>query len=1150
MLKIRLENIIDFAKKPREKLVKIFKSEGFRIAIIIFSCLFAFAWVFPSFLDNNRLKFDITQRLSKLTQSTISIKGDLTVSLLPVPTITASNVFIENYALPNKRNETDNFYNIYIKNLKIIFPVLKFNNRQLIKKIIADDCVIEIAQPEVLKKIDNSLFNTYLKKFPQSNENSKNVVESGLSSKIFSVADLESTAIFISSPPSIQLNDSIITFFNETGVSKEFTDVYSTILYDKDSINGYGSFVSQNIDNEFKINAKFNSIEKQPDSFFSLNSPILNLQIKGNFLENNNNGLLKTRFNGTMEAEVTELKSFYKSLVSSTDLVANKLKFNSKNIKLSSLLSNDGKNLEFKRMLINSDVINGIGDIFISVGSNQILTSDIKFTLDDLDIDNLWSTDNPAKKLAELNKPQEIIENAKSEAENNENSKNLTNEKSDKNKSEAHISGNAEQKITFKSSVIKVKKRSVSDLILEARDYDINIEIDIKKATLYEGKIEDVKLYANIANQGKLMVSPLSFKLAGNSDFRINGIVDETNGNTKFTGYLDGSGESLSEVFKWLKIRPENIKIDNLKKYNLYSDIEADQSTISLNNFYINLDDKKTEFYGDLLIKDFEKKRSISTNIKASEFDIDKYILFSKNNIYLREGILFDKLLWLNEVFSDYNLKLKFDKLIYANQEFKDQILALEMGQGFIKFPKTHFASDKNIFDLEFNFDISDKNQLANFSLKAEKLNFPFRDEITDMITNKNRTIFDKFFELPSLQGFSGEIDLSAKQIQIDDKMITDFEYKNSFKNSVFGQTKTSMKIYDGSFEFKGLNDIKYNKIINGTFSCKTCNVNKILNDFYNVNAIGGLANISGNIVSIAKSAKEFSTNLNSEISLAISSPRVEGYGLTDLVKKMFAVKNYALELTEPEKILEKKESSTQFLEGKGYINFKGDKNSNFSISFKAPAINSVFSGMIFLKDESINGTLNTIFISGTPQKQIPINIATNVVGFFDDVAQVSNLNQVRQYLGLERINNQELSTILKGKAEQKKLAKENRILNKIKTPQKKEIDSQDNQNSNIIIDNNPEKPSAKDTKNNEITNIEINQNNLDLESKELKSNNLNMPSNIENQTISPNNDSKQSSLNNTQNPTEIISNPEISNINTDPEKAQFIDNNVVQPSF
>ena len=214
MLKIRPENIIDFAKKSREKLTKIFKSEGLRIAIIIFSCLFAFVWIFPSFLDNNKLKFDITQRLSKLTQSTISIKGDLSVSLLPIPTITASNVFIENYAINNKRNETDNFYNIYIKNLKIIFPVLKFNNRQLIKKIIADDCVIEIAQPEVLKRIDNSLFNTYLKKFPQSNENSKNVAESGLSSKIFSVADLESTAIFISSSPSIQLNDSIITFFN------------------------------------------------------------------------------------------------------------------------------------------------------------------------------------------------------------------------------------------------------------------------------------------------------------------------------------------------------------------------------------------------------------------------------------------------------------------------------------------------------------------------------------------------------------------------------------------------------------------------------------------------------------------------------------------------------------------------------------------------------------------------------------------------------------------------------------------------------------------------------------------------------------------------------------------------------------------------
>ena len=376
--------------------------------------------------------------------------------------------------------------------------------------------------------------------------------------------------------------------------------------------------------------------------------------------------------------------------------------------------------------------------------------------------------------------------------------------------------------------------------------------------------------------------------------------------------------------------------------------------------------------------------------------------------------------------------------MIYAGQEFKDQNINLDFGQGYLKIPKTHFDSTKNIFDFEFNVDISDKNQITNLKLNADKLKLKLKTNDDPVLRIRGSSLFDKFYKLPSLQGFSGDIDLTANEIILDDKLISNFDYKNSFKNGVFGQSKLTMQIYDGTFEYKGLCDIKYNKIINGLFSCKSCNVNKILNDFYNVKAINGITNLSGNIVSIAKSVDEFKNNLNSEINMAISAPRIDGYGLNELVKKMFSVKTFASGLAEPEKILENKELSTQFVQGKGFVNLKGAKNSNFSLSLSGPAMNSVFSGIIFLNDESINGTLNTIFLSGTSEKKIPINIATNIFGFFDDVGHVSNLNQARQYLGLERINSQELNAKLLTQSEEKKVAKKNRDVPK-KTPEKNE---------------------------------------------------------------------------------------------------------------
>ena len=1072
MNKISLQSIINFYKKVPEFSKSFVKSEGFKIGAIIFTCLFAIAIIFPLFLDNSKLKFDLTQRLSKLTQSTISIKGDIEIRLLPSPSIIAHKVFIENYALSNKRSENDNFYNIYVEDLEIIFPIFRTNSRQLIKKIIANDAIIEIAKPEILKKIENGDFNKVLESYsknptpPQQNLASN----SGLSSKLFSINDLETVAIGLSMPPNFQFNNSKIIFYNEYGISREITKIDTNIIYNEKLIDGYGSFLSQSIENEFRIFAKFDSKrEEKKNSYFSLSSPIFNIKVNGNFLEKNLNGLLKTKFSGLLECEIFELRNFYKSIISNSDLFSSKLRYNGKTIKLSAELENDGKNIDLNKITINSDLINGIGEIYLGL-SDKILTADINLDLDDLDIDEIWSTENPAKKIAQQKEKESLIEDSQLKAENSEKKEEV-------------------KKVVLKSPILKIKKRNVSDLILEARDYDINLEILIKNAHLYDGKVEDIKLYANIANDGKALLSPLSFKLPGNSEFRASGVFEESEMNSKFIGNVDGKGNSLNEVFKWLQLDSNNFKMDNLKNYSFYSDIEVSPSSTILKNFYVNLDDKKTEFYGNVELTDNEKSRFVNSNIRISEFDFEKYISIPKNNIYLSEGILFDKLLWLNQIYSNYSIKLNFDKLLYQNQEFNNQNVVINFGQGYFKVPKTHFASEQNIFDLEFGVDISDKNQIGNFILNADKLKLKLREDEDNEVNPHSVSLFDKFYKLPSLQGFTGNIDITAKEISLDDTIISDFDYKNSIKNGIFGQSKLLMKIYDGEFEYKGLCDIKYNKIINGLFSCKSCNIKKLLDNFYNVKAIDGVANLSGNIVSIAKSVNEFKDKIDSDINLAISSPRISGYGLKDLVTKMFSVKEFANELAEPEKILENKESSTQFLQGKGFVRLRGQKNSNFSLSFSGPAMNSIFSGIIFLKDESINGTLNTIFLSGSSDKKIPINIATNVVGFFDDVGYVSNLNQARQFLGLERINNQELNTKLLAQSEEKKIAKKNKINKKslLKRKIKKEnlsneddvtIENQVIEETQIIEINKPADlqneagiQSAKITKNEDVKN-------------------------------------------------------------------------------
>lgn len=1066
LLKINFKKIFD-------RIVKSYKSEGLRMTFITFTILFGIVYIIPIFFDNSRLKYDIETKLKNLTQATISIKGEVSVSLIPSPSISLSNVFIENYAPAKKRSENDDFYNIYVKNLKIIFPIFKFNNKQPIVKIIADKSIIEIARPDVLSKIDNSLFNTYLKNISNSqgqqsvanntipssspselliNKEEKTLVDSlpknqpkpsdGISSSIFSMADIESTAIFLNTPPSLQLNDTTITYFDENGVVKEFLDVNTTISYQDDLVDGYGSFVSQSIDNQFKIHANFD-LDNANQSYLNISSGIYDLNISGNFLDKNVNGLTKTKFKGNLDLEIIDIKNFYKSLISSNDIVANKLKNNTGKIKINSILENNDQNTELKKIIITSSSGNGDGNISFSNSSDESI-GDIKLKFDDLNIDNLWETDNPAKKINQNNDTKSIIDNAIKKSESNQ----------DKN---PQIS-NVDQKISFKSPLIKIRKRENSNEIIELRDYDINTEIIIKNATIYQGKIEEIKIMANASNKDKIFISPLYFKFAGNSEFNIVGILDRSISNSGFEGYIEAKGDSLADGLKWLGFKPTNFRFDSLQSYSLYSKIFTNQNILSLSNLFINLNDKKTEFYGDFEIKDYEKKRTVISNLKFSELDFKKYFSIQNNNIYLKQGILFDKLLWLNKVYSDYNLKFKFDKLIYEDEEFENLNIGIEMGQGYFKIPKTNFKSPNNDLTFELILDISDKKQIANMLIDGKTLKINFKEKLPNITTGKYENILDKFFELPSLQGFSGEISISLDKINLENTLINDFKYKNSYVNSIFDQANLSMKIFDGAFEFKGINDIKYNKIINGNFTCKSCNSNKMLDVFFNVKNIEGIANVSGNIVAIAKTFDEFKKNINSEISFAAIAPKINGYGLNDLVEKMFNFKEYPEDLMEPEKIINNSDLFTQYTNAKGSINFKNDKN-YFSISFKSPAINSIFSGQIFPQDKIINGTLNTIFITGNKSKKIPLNITSTIAGPIEDVATVSNLNQVRQYLGLKRINNQQLTAQLlnesKEKLDQRKIKTNNNV---------SEVINQPNINfSDKILQNNPKQDSQND---------------------------------------------------------------------------------------
>ena len=117
----------------------------------------------------------------------------------------------------------------------------------------------------------------------------------------------------------------------------------------------------------------------------------------------------------------------------------------------------------------------------------------------------------------------------------------------------------------------------------------------------------------------------------------------------------------------------------------------------------------------------------------------------------------------------------------------------------------------------------------------------------------------------------------------------------------------------------------------------------------------------------------------------------------------MFAPQNYHQELLTPEKILFNPEAKTVFKQASGTIQINGGKDGRVRINVSAPAMNGILSGTFSAEDGVIDLLFNAIFLTGDAAKQTPINIATNLRGKTSSILQNTNIDQVRQYLGLSQ---------------------------------------------------------------------------------------------------------------------------------------------------
>ncbi len=966
----------------KAKSLLFLKSEIAKIGAVIFFIAIILTTITPLLLNNASLKFHLSQKLTQMLGSNLVIKGDVDIALLPSPKIILHEVVLQNYQPKISKLDSPKIYDFYAKSVEVIFPIFDLVGGISVTEIIFNDAILEshFDNPSLAKRQDDLV--DILNKFDKE-ENLKQAPESGIGDLLFSIDDLKIIEMTSSKIPDISIRNGQRIIYDFFGRKREIKAININLLMSGKKFAAEGSFNSDNITSNFEIFAKFNSSSKKPKSFIKITSPVLNFNFSGNFTSENHllkKGLLEHDFKGEITAEIAELKSFYRSYIDDSDLLSEKLKYNGKPISISAEIENKSNEGLVKNLKITSNLIEGSGEINLSRNKKTPLI-DIDLAVENLDLDSILSGDMVTNDVAKTDENKKIPDDILAE------------------KTSEDLAKSEDQTATEPIKTINL------DLTKRIKDFDLTAEIKVKNTKYLNGQITDANLYLIISKQGEVLIMPLIFKIPGEGILRVNGAIDNSTATTKFIGKIDATGKNLGEIFKWLQLQSQNLKLENLKSYNLYSDVLLLPNSISLNNLYLGLNNNSSQVVGEIKIDNGGKVLNTNNHLQISHFDVDDYFFTSGQNIYLSPGLLLKKVLWLNNLSSNNNFDLSFDKLIYGDEIFLNQTIKLRFGPGYFDLYEADLKSQKTALKLNIALDI--RNQDPHFDLKIDSEKFDYKtpqqkDKTAEVKTNRN--FFDQFYALPSLEEFGGKIVLNFVDLTLNEVALKNLKLSGTLKDGNLTNADFICGIYEGELGYKGMLGLKLNKTINGNLYFNNATLKPLLSDIFGIQNISGIANFTANVTSVADSKIGFSKALTSEVKFIVNSPSVEGYGLTDLVKKMFAAPNYLEELRNPEKILENTNSQTSFKQAKGSFQISGGQGGKIKIDLNASALNAILSGGLDPTNNTIDSLLNIIFLTGNTQKQTPINIATSIKGKTNNIFQSTNLDQVRQYLKLPKI--------------------------------------------------------------------------------------------------------------------------------------------------
>lgn len=817
---------------------------------------------------------------------------------------------------------------------------------------------LEFIEPQFqIKKVSSNIKKTYnnISKFSYANliNNYNKEKQADKNSSIFG---------------KIRLTDSTIVFVGNKG--NRIDNFSADVLMRDDifSVLGEGFLNNKKISVDFNLNTKGG---KKSNLF--INSDLLVVQINGNFQASNIRQLHVADFDGMTNIKITNFKDFYDWF---------KLGDGSKEVEFKddmeifANIKNVGGILNIKDFKINSSVMRGTGSI-----SGNIIKSDpeisVNLDIQEMDLDTMYSARRDIRKRTIAKNvlwTDEVYENhAKKSLQID--SKDLM----------------FENVMELDESVMNENSEAGFFDNMLTRRLNIAFDVNIKKIKYLEDTVSNVVLNGEFYDSGKVKIDEISLKAPGGTRVDFKGYSSYKYKTPLLMGQLVVTGDSLTQVLEWLDLYRFDKDLENLpEKYSL------DSSVVFLANDMVKLEDFKLRFDDVEIGGEVKRKRQsgvsyVKSNLYADAIDLDRMYKVKELQFSAISNMR-EKLLWLNSFDTNVENVIRVKDLKYNNIEYSDFSAHFKYGQGYMNMLDMNVNSKSVSLGGKASVDITTGKPILKTDLVINRLKYK----------NKQESIADLVFGMPSLGSFVGEVKLKGNDIELNSLTLDNFNFKAPLQFGTLDVKEFKGKAYGGDFEINGVIKLNNNKEFNVVYSASNISINPLLKDALKHEAISGRCSFSGKMRSLGNTKSKFVDNLVFGMSVRAKDVDVKGFGLDKLSQKMLRVYNNINELQDVQSILENKKYSTKFSEVEGNVNASQRRISS-ALKLKGTGLNGVYKGDLILNPRSEKfGIVSEglfSFATGTKDATTLLNLAFKETGTLDSILRAYNLIQVESYL-------------------------------------------------------------------------------------------------------------------------------------------------------